>query len=83
MSPQKGQKCRKRLRKCEKLFTGGAPVEEREGDHKAKPRDVAMLMEEMRDSSEKKRFQKKESHCNPRIDKFKKVIFSTVQYYYN
>ena len=59
MGPQKGQKCRKLLRKCEKLFTGGVPAEERDGDHKANLTDVAMRMKGMRDSSRKKRFQKK------------------------
>ena len=43
----------------ETLFTGGVPAEERDGDHKANLRDVAMRMKGMRDSSRKKRFQKK------------------------
>ena len=45
MGPQKGQKCRKLLRKCEKLFTGGVPAEERDGDHKANLRDVSNAYE--------------------------------------
>ena len=59
MGPQKGQKCRELLRKCEKLFTGGIPKGEETG-HKASPGDVAVRMKELRDSSGKKRFQKKE-----------------------
>ena len=39
---------------------GGVPAGRRDGDHKANPRDVAMRMKGMRDSSEKKGFQKKE-----------------------
>ena len=38
---------------------GGVPAGRRDGDHKANPRDVAMLMKEMRDNREKG-FQKKE-----------------------
>ena len=60
MGPQKGQKFRKPLRKCDKLFMGGVPAGRRDGDHKANPRDEAMRMKGMRDSSEKKGFQKKE-----------------------
>ena len=53
----------------------GVPAGGRDGDHKANPRDVAMRMKGMRDSSRKARFQ--EWQCNPRIDKFKK---SYIQY---
>ena len=60
MGPQKGQKFRKLLRRCEKLFTGGVPADERDEDHKAYLRDVAMCMKGMRDSNREKRFQKKE-----------------------
>ena len=38
----------------------GVPAEERDGDHKANLRDVAIHMKGMRDSTRKKRFQKKE-----------------------
>ena len=57
MGPQKGQKCRKPLRKCEKLFMGGVPAGGRDRDHKANRRDVAMRMKGMRDSSGNARFQ--------------------------
>ena len=57
MGPQKGQKFRKPLRKCEKLFMGGVPAGGRSGNHKANPRDVAMRMKGMRDSSGKARLQ--------------------------
>ena len=59
MGPQKGQKFRKPLRKCDNLFMRGIPAGRRDGDHKANPRDVAMLMKGMRDNREKG-FQKKE-----------------------
>ena len=75
MGPQKGQKCRKPLRKCDKLFMGGVSAGVRDMGHKANPRDVAMHMKGMRDRSGKMRFQ--EWQCNPRIDKFKK---SYIQY---
>ena len=48
MGPQKGhkiKKCCKLLRKCEKLFKGGVPAEERDGDHKANLRDVSNAYE--------------------------------------
>ena len=57
MGPQKGQKCRKKKKKCEKLLTGGVPIGGRDRDHNANPRDVTMRMKGMRDSSGKARFQ--------------------------
>ena len=82
MGPHKAQKCRKLFQKWEKLFTRGVPAEERDGDHKANPRDVEMGMEGMRDRSEKKR--KKSDTATQELINSENVIFSTVRrYYYN